>query len=153
MQGNNRAGAPTVDIALRTGIVALTVSTAFIHWTLGGTLFTLNALGYVVLAAAMVLPLGFFHEVRWLTRIALVGYTATTVIGWYLIGPRYDTAYIAKGIELVLMALLVVESYHVDGSPIRIARRVARIVGMVGMVGRGRGREASGRSNGTPSPA
>ena len=110
--------------------MTLTIATAFIHSTLGGTLFTLNALGYVVLAAAMVLPIGFFHEARWLTRIALIGYTAATVIGWYLIGPRYDTAYIAKGIELVLIALLVVESYHRDGSPVRIARRIASYVGM-----------------------
>ena len=147
MQGNNRASAPAVDIALRTGIVALTVSTAYIHSTLGGTLFTLNALGYVVLAAAMILSLRFFHEIRWLTRIALIGYTATTVIGWYLIGPRFDTAYIAKGIELVLIALLIVESYHHDGSPVRIARRIGRMLGRID------GRKATGDSSGTPSPA
>ena len=150
MQATHRPSAPVVDIALRTGIVTLTIATAYIHSTLGGMLFTLNALGYVVLAAAMVLPIGFFHEVRWLTRIALIGYTAATVIGWYLIGPRYDTAYIAKGIELVLIALLVVESYHRDGSPVRIARRIASYVGMAG---RSHGRKATGRSNGTPSPA
>ena len=100
----------------------------------------------------MVLPLGFFHEVRWLTRIALIGYTAATVIGWYLIGPRYDTAYIAKGIELVLIALLVVESYHRDGSPVRIARRIAGSWRMSGSAG-STAASATGRSNGTPSPA
>jgi hypothetical protein len=147
MQDSSGRPAPVVDIALRTGIVALTLSTAFIHSTLGGALFALNALGYVMLAVAMILPLRWFHEIRWLTRIALVAYTAATVIGWYLVGPRYDTAYIAKGIELVLIALLIVESYHRDGSPVRIARRIGRVLGGIG------GRKTAGRSNGTPSAA
>jgi hypothetical protein len=123
-----RASVPVADIALRAGIVALTLATAYIHSTLGGALFTLNAVGYVVLAAALVAPLAFFANIRWLTRLALIAYTASTVIGWYLMGPRYDTAYIAKGIELVLIALLVVESYHHDGSPLQIARRIVNLV-------------------------
>jgi hypothetical protein len=147
MHGSNRRSAPVVDFALRFGIVALTLSTALIHSTLGGALFTLNALGYLALAVAMILPIGFFQELRWLTRIALIGYTATTVIGWYLIGPRYDTAYIAKGIELVLISLLIVESYHRDGSPVRIARRLARLASRIG------GHHAAGGSNGSASPA
>ena len=119
-------GAPisVVDVALRGGIVGLTLTTAYIHATLGGTLFTLNAIGYVVLAAAMVAPVSLFRDIRWLTRLALIGYTATTIVGWYLLGPRYDVAYVAKGIELILIALLVVESYRRDGSPVRIAQRV-----------------------------
>jgi hypothetical protein len=153
MQGMDRASAPVVDISLRAGIVALTLATAFIHSTLGGMLFTLNALGYVALAMAMVLPIGLFRDIRWLTRVVLVGYTATTVIGWYLIGPRYDTAYIAKGIELVLIALLIVESYHVDGSPVRIARRLSRLSRLGRLVGRTGGHTVTGDSNGTPTPA
>ena len=35
-------------VALRFGIVALALGTAYIHSTLGGLLFTLNAIGYVV---------------------------------------------------------------------------------------------------------
>ena len=46
-----------IDAALRTAIVGLTLATASIHATLGGALFTLNAIGYVVLATAMVAPL------------------------------------------------------------------------------------------------
>jgi hypothetical protein len=122
-----RATAPVADIALRTGILGLTLATAYIHATLGGMLFTLNAVGYVVLAAAMVVPLPFFANIRWLIRLALIGYTTATIVGWYLMGPRYDTAYMAKGIELVLVALLVVESYHNDGSPVQIARRLAAL--------------------------
>ena len=122
-----RSGGATisvVDVALRAGVVGLTLTTAYIHSTLGGTLFTLNALGYVVLAAAIVAPFRFFSEIRWLTRLALIGYTATTIVGWYLMGPRYDVAYIAKGVELMLIALLIVESYRNDGSPMEVARRL-----------------------------
>ena len=122
---SDRATAPVADLALRTGIVGLTIATAYIHSTLGGMLLTLNAAGYVVLAAAMVAPLTFLANVRWLVRLALIGYTGATIVGWYFVGPRYDTAYLAKGIELVLIALLVVESYHNEGSPVRIARRLA----------------------------
>ena len=118
------ASISVVDVALRAGIVGLTLATAFIHSTLGGLLFTLNAAGYLVLAAALVAPLPFFGHIRWLTRLALLGYTATTIGGWYLFGPRYDVAYLAKGIELLLMALLVVESYRSDGSPVDVARRL-----------------------------
>ena len=39
------------DIAIRAGIVVLALSTAYIHSTLGGLLFTLNALGYVTAEA------------------------------------------------------------------------------------------------------
>lgn len=128
--------APVADIALRAGIVALTLGTGYIHSTLGGLMFTLNAVGYLVLAVAMVAPIPSLGNLRWLTRVGLIGYTATTVVGWYLFGPRYDTAYVAKGIELVLITLLVVESYHVDGSPATVARRLAGLVGGL-MPGRG----------------
>ena len=144
MQTNTiRASIRVADVALRGGIVALALSTAYIHSTLGGTLFTLNAIGYVVLAAAMVAPVGFVANVRWLTRIALVGYTAATVVGWYFMGPRYDTAYIAKGIELVLIALLIVESYHNDGSPVRIGRRLVSLAAKVLPGGPARGSRAA----------
>ena len=146
MQSTTRASVPVTDIALRGGIVALTLATAYIHSTLGGALFTLNAVGYVVLAAALVAPITFFANIRWLTRIALIGYTATTVVGWYLMGPRSDTAYIAKGIELVLIALLIVESYHNDGSPLQVARR---IVGLVTKFVPGAGRNGGKAAGGT----
>ena len=113
-----------VDVALRAGVVGLTLTTASIHSTLGDPLFMLNALGYVALAVAMVAPFRLFREIRWLTRLVLIGYTATTIVGWYLFGPRYNVAYIAKGVELMLIALLIVESYRNDGSPMQVARRL-----------------------------
>lgn len=120
-----RVAAPVADVALRIGIVGLALATASVHATLGDALFTLNAIGYTVLAVAMIAPLALFAKIRWLTRLVLVGYAGATIVAWSFVGPRYDTAYVAKGIELVLVALLVVESYHMDGSPVQIARRLA----------------------------
>jgi hypothetical protein len=80
---------------VRTTIVALTVATGWIHLGLGGPLFTLNAVGYFVAAAAMVVPLAIAGRWRWLVRLGLVGYAATAIVAWYLTGPRYDVAYLA----------------------------------------------------------
>jgi hypothetical protein len=114
-------------IALRIGIVALTLATAQIHVTLGGLMFTLNAIGYAILAAAMVLP-GPIGRLRWLTRYALIGFTAMTIVGWLAFGARFDLAYVDKAIEVVLIVLLLVESWVVDGGPLAAARRARRDV-------------------------
>ncbi|HEX5012739.1 MAG TPA: hypothetical protein VFV72_01180 [Candidatus Limnocylindrales bacterium] len=112
-----------VDLGLRSGIVALTVATGLLHLSLGGLLFTLNGLGYLTAAVAMVIPLELAIRYRGLVRIGLVVYAATTIVGWYLMGPRYETAYVAKAIEIGLIALLAVEIRRHDGSPVAIVRR------------------------------
>ena len=114
-------------VILRIEIVALTLATAWIHATLGSTLFLLNACGYVVLAAAMVLP-GPVARVRWLARYALMGFAATTIAAWLAFGARFDLAYLSKGIEVALIGLLLVESWVVDGGPVAVARRLERLV-------------------------
>jgi hypothetical protein len=116
-----------LTVALRIAIVGLTLATAQIHATLGGLMFTLNALGYATLAAAMVLP-GPIGRIRWLTRYALIGFTTVTVLGWLAFGARFDLAYIDKAIEVVLIALLLVESWVIDGGPLTVARRAQRDV-------------------------
>jgi hypothetical protein len=113
--------------ALRIAIVALTLATAQLHLTLGGLMFTLNALGYATLAAAMVLP-GPIGRLRWLTRYALIGFTAATILGWLAFGARFDLAYIDKAIEAVLIGLLLVDSWVTDGGPLAVARRAQRDV-------------------------
>ena len=113
-------------LLLRAAIVALTLATDWIHATLGGLLFQLNAIGYVVAAAAMVAPIGLAVRFRWFVRLGLIAYAATAIVAWYLIGPRYDVAYVAKAIEVVLIALLLVEVRAYDGSPLRRLRRPAR---------------------------
>src|SRR5215211_2246935 len=105
-------------IALRFAIVALTVATGWIHLTLGGLLFTLNGLGYLVAAAAMVAPGAIADRFRWLIRLGLAGYAVTAIVGWLAIGPRYDVAYLAKAIELALIALLAIEVRGYDGNPL-----------------------------------
>jgi hypothetical protein len=111
-----------VDIAIRLAIVGLTLATGYIHSTLGGLLFTLNAAGYLVAAVAMVVPLGIAVRFRWVVRLGLIGYAATTIIGWALQGPFYSTAYIAKGIEVALIVLLAIDFARIDGNPITVIR-------------------------------
>ncbi len=119
---SNRLG----STALRIGIVVLTLSTAYIHATLGGLLFTLNAIGYVVLAIALVLP-GPVAQGRWLVRLALIGFTLATIAGWVAFGARFELAYIDKAIEVVMVLALVVDLWVSDGSPIAIARRIVHL--------------------------
>jgi hypothetical protein len=52
----------------------------------------------------MVIPLPLAIKYRWVVRLGLMGYAATTIIGWAIQGPYYTTAYIAKGIEVALIA-------------------------------------------------
>ena len=110
-------------LLLRAAIVALTIATGLIHATLGGLLFELNAAGYLVAALAMVAPIGLAIRYRWLIRLGLIGYAATAIVAWYLMGPRYDVAYVAKAIEVVLIALLFVEARAYDGNPLPRIRR------------------------------
>ena len=70
------------DVALRALIVGLALATGYIHSTLGGLLFTLNAVGYAVAAVAMVVPLALAVRFRWVVRLGLIGYAATTILGW-----------------------------------------------------------------------
>lgn len=117
------AEVPVLDVLIRSAIVALAIATGAIHLTLGGLLFSLNGIGYLVAAVAMVAPLALAARFRGLVRLGLIGYAATTIVGWYLVGPRYETAYIAKAIEVALIGLLAVELRRVDGSPVAIVRR------------------------------
>jgi hypothetical protein len=110
------------DAALRAGIVGLTLATAYIHATLGGMLFTLNAMGYVVAAAAMVAPIALASRFRWFIRLGLMGYAATTIVGWAIQGPYYSTAYLAKAIEVALIVLLAVDFVRFDGNPVAKVR-------------------------------
>ena len=120
-RGNDRA-LGLVDIALRVGIVGLTLGTAYIHATLGGLLFTLNATGYVVAAVALVIPLALAVRFRWVVRLGLIGYAATTIIGWAIQGPYFTTAYVAKAIEIALIVLLAIDFARMDGNPITVIK-------------------------------
>jgi hypothetical protein len=109
-------------LVIRSLIVVLTLATAAIHATLGGPLFTANAIGYGALALAMVLP-GPIGRIRWLVRIAMVVFTAITIGGWVLSGPRFNLAYVDKGIEVALIGLLALELWR-DRDGRDVARKV-----------------------------
>ena len=104
-----RTALRTSDVVVRAAIVALTLATGYIHFTLGGLLFTLNATGYAVAAVAMIIPLALAVRFRWVIRIGLIGYAATAIVAWAIMGPYFSTAYIAKGIEVALIVLLAVD--------------------------------------------
>ena len=112
-----------VDAIIRVAIVALVLGTASIHSTLGGLLFTLNAAGYVVAAIAMIAPIALASRFRWVVRAGLIGYAITTIVGWAMQGPFYSTAYLAKAIELALIALVAIDFVRFDGNPVAVVRR------------------------------
>jgi hypothetical protein len=114
------------DIVLRVAIVALALSTAYIHFTLGGLRFTVNATGYVLLAIAMIAPIPIAVRYRWLIRLALAAYAATTIVAWAVEGPYYSTAYVAKAVELALIALLAIDIARRDGNPLERFRHEVR---------------------------
>jgi hypothetical protein len=111
---------------LTVAIVGLTVATAYIHLGLGGLLFTLNGLGYLGLAALVVIgaaaPMPIIAKFSWFPRVALMGYTALTIAGYLIMGPYFTLGFIAKGIEVALITLLVVDVMRVYGSPMGLVR-------------------------------
>jgi hypothetical protein len=101
-----------------------------IHTTLGGLLFTLNAIGYAVFAAGMVAP-GPLAGVRWLVRLAMIGFTAATIAAWFAFGARFPLAYLDKSIEVGLLIVLGIEVSREDGGPVAVAKRVGRLGGQL----------------------
>jgi hypothetical protein len=120
-RSTDRALGP-VDIALRVAIVGLALATGYIHSTLGGLLFTLNAVGYLLAAVAIVIPIALAVRFRWVIRLGLIGYAATTIIGWAVQGPYYTTAYIAKAIEVALIVVLAIDFARMDGNPVAVIK-------------------------------
>ncbi len=100
----------TTHGALRAGIALLTLATALIHLQLNfpDPMFILNGLGYLALLAALFLPSLACY--RGLIRWALIGYTALTILLWLLLGARTPIGYMDKVIEIVLIALLLIEA-------------------------------------------
>jgi hypothetical protein len=119
-------GTRTFGAVLTAGILGLTLVTASIHLGLGGVLFTLNGLGYLGLAVLVLLgaaaPMPIVARFSWFPRLALLGYTAMTITGYLVMGPYFTLGWIAKGIEVALMALIVVDILRVYGSPMGFVR-------------------------------
>jgi hypothetical protein len=127
--------------ALTTSIVALTLVTGAIHLSLGGLMFTLNGLGYFALAAAFVVGAAISHPLvvrfSWLPRVALIGYALASIMAWVVMGGRYDLAYVTKGVEVALIALLILDIYRVYGGAAGLVRHaVASMRWTVGLIRR-----------------
>ena len=76
-------------------------------------LFILNGLGYLALVSA--LSLSAFQQVRRITGFLLIGYTALTMLLWYLLGNRSTEGlmdYAVNIVEGVLLVLLLVKSWQ-----------------------------------------
>jgi hypothetical protein len=130
------------DVVVRAAIVALTLTTGYIHFTLGGLLFTLNAVGYLTAAIAMVIPLALAVRFRWIVRAGLIGYAATAIVAWAVMGPYFSTAYVAKAVEIALIVLLAIDFVRHDGSPIAVVRR--ELATLAALVGRRTGTAGAG---------
>ncbi len=107
--------------AVQIGIIILTLATALIHLQLlfPDVLFILNGLGYLALLAAYFLPVDLARNNHNLVRWLFIIFTVVTVLAWVAIGdkswPAGSLGYLAKLIELVLIALLVVDGRQSDG--------------------------------------
>jgi hypothetical protein len=71
---------------------------------------------------AIVIPLAIASRFRWFIRLGLMGYAATAIVAWAVQGPYYSTAYIAKAIEITLIALLAIDFARMDGNPINVVK-------------------------------
>jgi hypothetical protein len=117
-----------MDMVLRIVAATLTLTTAAVHLSLGGLLFVANGVGYAILAGAIVLPVRLAARFRFLVRLALLGFTTATIVGWVLVGGRFPLAYADKAVELVLIVILVVDLRRADGGIVAAIRRSLGIV-------------------------
>ena len=91
------------DLAMLGLIVVLTLSTAYIHYWVGGLMLMLNSFGYAGLVALVVGSALFYRRALPLVLVALAAYAVVTIVGWLIMGPYFDVAYLAKAIEIVLI--------------------------------------------------
>jgi hypothetical protein len=97
-----------IETVFLMGIVAVTLSTGYIHYWIGGVLLTLNAAGYLSLAAAVTVTALFQRRLLPLVLVALAGYAAVTIVAWLVIGPYFDIANLAKAIEIALITTIAI---------------------------------------------
>jgi hypothetical protein len=128
MTTNSMVAGRAAGALLTAVIVELTAATAYIHFTLGGTLFLLNALGYTVLgvayAVAAVAPIRVVRRLSWLPRIGLAGFALLTIGAYLVIGPYFALGWIAKGIEVAIVGLVAVDLLTDYGSPSGVMRAI-----------------------------
>ena len=121
MSANAFAARGAGGALLTSVILELTAATAYIHFSLGGTIFLLNALGYVALGTAYALgaalPIGIVQRFSWAPRVALAGFALLTIGAYLVAGPYIVLGWVAKGIELAIVGLIGVDLLNRYGSP------------------------------------
>jgi hypothetical protein len=104
----------TTPRILLTGVILeLTLATAIIHLTLGGTLFLLNAAGYLALGVAYLVaaaaPIPAVRRFSWPPRAGLAAYASVTIVAYLVIGPYFTLGWVTKGIEVAIVLLLIAD--------------------------------------------
>lgn len=97
-----------LDPLLLLFVAGLTLATAYIHFWVGGIMLLLNAVGYVTLLGGVALTAVAFRRGLPLVLAALAGYAGVTIVGWLIIGPYFDVAYLAKAIEVALISTIAI---------------------------------------------
>jgi hypothetical protein len=119
----------TPRILLTGVILELTLATAFIHFSLGGTLFLLNAAGYVALGAAYVVaaiaPTPAICRLGWLPKLGLAGFASVTIVAYLVVGPYFTLGWVTKGIEVAIV-MLVIADLLLEPDAVRPSRRPTR---------------------------
>lgn len=119
----------TPRILLSGVILELTVATAIIHFSLGGSLFLLNAAGYLALGTAYlvgaVIPMPAVRRFSWLPRVGLAAFASVTIIAYLVIGPYFTLGWVTKGIEVAIV-MLVVADLLIGADGVGTSRRTPR---------------------------
>lgn len=79
-------------------------------------LFLLNCIGYLALVYALYRPQ--LHRFHRFTRWLLIGYTALTILLWYIIASSVATLpdYSDKAAEALMIVLLMIEGWRTQRS-------------------------------------
>ena len=99
---------------------ALASTSAVIHLTLGDMIFTLNALGYIGLAIALMVTAfvrrSWIARLYWAPRLAVILWAMGSIIGWMILGGFYDLGYFTKALEAVLILIVAFDLYRAYGT-------------------------------------
>lgn len=101
-----------VELALLAAIVVLTLSTAYIHYWVGGTILMLNAAGYLGLTVLVVASALVFRRALPLVLAALAAYAAVTIVSYLVMGPYLFQGWLAKAIEIALIGTIGVQLWR-----------------------------------------
>jgi hypothetical protein len=63
-------------------------------------------------------------------RAGLAAYTATTIGAYLVMGPHFSLGWVAKGIEVAILALLVADAVRAYGSAPGLVRAALASVGL-----------------------